>query len=450
MNRRIALPVGVACALTLLCTAGLLVAQRRQPPPATYPSQVRVRLDWECKPGEERRERAETFLKELARAVYDASGARWSLASFVVDDGYTPVNLADRGVLYFRETWEEPSTDDLAPADRKALDRWPRVGDPGTPGYVELGLNQFEDTEASRRTYAEKAAKSTLLAWTGKESLPRAKEPTPFAPPELHRRSGLKLVLRTADDRDAGSDDALLLNLGLGDWRLDNEDKNDCRPAAEDTFYFFPGHKFRPDKVATVRLAKAKDERWGSWLFQSLELWYRGECFFRSAPAFRWLAKKDRTWEASTKTSIEDEPLKKGDKVKSLLVAVRTGDDQLAGTGDAVQVHLGKVIVPVKHPATDRLYPKTLALMRPSPAKLRTVGDLTDLRVTKAAGKPETAWQMKSLAVYVNGKLLYEKTDANAWLPAKVGEEAEKEGAAAGEKKSNLEWIADDYKPPAE
>jgi len=436
----------------LFCLATGLVAPRLQGQTVKYPAQLRVRLDWECKPKEERRLRAEALLGALAKAVHNASGQRWCIESFVVDDGYTPFNLADQGVIYFHEKHEGPATEDLTPDAKKVLKRWPHCGDLSLPGYVDLGLDQFKDAETSRRAYAEKAAKAVLLAWTGKESQPEARTPAPFSPPRFHRRSGLKVVVRTGDDQEAGTDDAVSLDLGLGAWRLDNEDHNDFLPGAEDTFLLSPGYKFRAGKLIRVRLTKVEDQHRGQWLLQAVELWYRGECLFRSPCLFRWLELDKRTWQAPFKTGVADEPLKESDQVKSLVLAIGTGMDPLAGTADPVQVHLGKATFAAKPTRTEWMEPNTLTVIRPAVANLRTLSDLTDIRITKSPGKPETAWQLKRLAVYVNQQLLYEKKDANTWLPAKAEEEGDAQSKQARNKamvSMPLEWKAEDYQPPA-
>ena len=144
----------------LLCLTAGVVAPRLQGQSTKYPAQIRVRLDWECKARDAGRLRAEALLTALAKAVYEGSGKQWCLQSFVVDDGYTPLNLADRGVIYFRETYAEPTTEGLSLTALEALERWPKVGALSLPGYVDLGLDLFKDTDKSRNAYAEKAAKA--------------------------------------------------------------------------------------------------------------------------------------------------------------------------------------------------------------------------------------------------------------------------------------------------
>jgi len=399
--------------------------------PHSFPASVRVRLDWEWRPDDRRSERAEALLRDLASALHEASGRRWCLKRFVVDDGYTPFNPKEEGVIYFHEKWTPPPAQ--GSAGETFADDWQKdkAGTLSHPGWVHLGLNLFKDDMTSRQGYARSAAGKVLLAWTGKESLPASPKPVPFASPVIRHRYGLKVVIQTGPDRAGGTDDRVWLDFGTGRKLLDNPGKNDFLPGAEDVFYLFPGRHFTGKAVPFVRLIKDRDGYGGAWLLQSVELFYQGESIYRRPCILKWFKGRDRQWEGSGARSIEKQPLRPDDEIKSLVALIQTGDDPLAGCASAVYLHLGKERVKLQRRAVAQLTPGSLTIVRVKPRRLKTIADLNSIRLTRSASKLDRGWQMKSLSVYVNDQLVYEKKNASVWL-----------------RRGKLEWEATDYTPP--
>lgn len=111
--------------------------------------------------------------------------------------------------------------------------------------------------------------------------------------------TSLRVLITTADESWAGTDDDVTLTLAGQSWNLDNSSHDDFERGRTDSFDLDPGTGLYVSDIHSVRVRKSPDGFAGGWKLGGIRIVANGGTIYDNQAINRWLEDDDRSWSAS-------------------------------------------------------------------------------------------------------------------------------------------------------
>jgi hypothetical protein len=222
----------------------------------------------------------------------------------------------------------------------------------------------------------------------------------------------LFVELETSGEKWSGTDDRVWLDIGDREFELDNPNFDD-RERGHVEGYALNFADVKREDIKRIGLRKAPDGeggKGGGWRPHRIRVWHCGDLVCDEVIE-AWIEGSFRWWYSKTYAAPPS------DIVNSLMVDIRTGKDDAAGTVDDVTLRLGNggpwVLDQLGYYAFNK--GKTTAFQLDPGVGLYRSG-IHSIDITKSEDGLNGGWQFDGAAISVNGEVIYIKENLGKWL----------------------------------
>jgi hypothetical protein len=218
--------------------------------------------------------------------------------------------------------------------------------------------------------------------------------------------STLFVMLNTADENWAGTDDNVWLDIGDNAYVLDTPGHDDREKDYRDGY---PLHidGLQQSQIKRFLIRKSEDSSSGGWKLKRVRGWYGGALICDVDNTNQWLEDDYRIWGGC----VQDQNL-----VNTLKVKIFTADVRWAGTDDDVRIILDGHSWNLDNSGHNDFERGNTDTFKLDPGTGFYRDTIHSLRIHKSSDGVAGGWKLKGVEVIVNDTTIYNNQSINKWL----------------------------------
>lgn len=218
--------------------------------------------------------------------------------------------------------------------------------------------------------------------------------------------SKLFVMLNTADQTWAGTDDDVRLDIGDGSYVLDTPGHDDREKGYRDGYSLYISG-LQQSQIKRFLIRKSEDSMTGGWKLKRVRGWYEGTLICDVDNIDQWLEDDYRIWVGC----IQDQNL-----VNTLTIKISTADVRWAGTDDDVRITLDGHSWNLDNSWHNDFERGNTDTFKLDPGTGFYRDTIHSVKIHKSSDGVAGGWKLKGVEVIVNGTTLYNNQSINKWL----------------------------------